>query len=66
MMLYISTKFEKISKTVSELLCRHNFHTKIYKGHNFILIVDEVTVFEFYTSSDDALFFVPSSFFKEA
>ena len=45
MMVYISTKFPKISLTVVKLQSGHDFYTKKKsKGHNSIKSVDEVTV----------------------
>ena len=45
----------KISEKVSELLCGQDFHTKIFKGHNFIKNVGGVKVLDLCTSYDDAL-----------
>ena len=54
-MLYICTKFYKISQKVSELFSSHDFHSEISKGHNSIQNIDGIRVLFLCTSSDDAL-----------
>ena len=56
-MLYICTKFhENISRGFSVIEQKHDFHSEIFKGQNFVKNVDGVTVLVLCISSDDALY----------
>ena len=54
-MLYIYTKFPENASKGFRVIERTRNHDKIYKGHNSVQNVGEVTVLGLCTSCDDAL-----------
>ena len=55
-MIYIGTRFVKISQRVSELLSGHDFHSEIFKGGLFRKNEGGVEVFILCISSEDTLY----------
>ena len=56
MILYICTKFKKISQIISELSSTHDFYTEIYKGAYFVKTASGVMVLVLCMSSDNAIY----------